>query len=76
MEGVTQQNASLVEEASAAAHAMREQAGELLKSVSVFRLAQGKQAVATPRGPGATGLLQARPGATEGGPLALAAATR
>jgi methyl-accepting chemotaxis protein len=39
MERVTQQNASLVEEASAAAQAMRQQAGELSKAVSVFRLA-------------------------------------
>ncbi|MEJ8839501.1 methyl-accepting chemotaxis protein [Ramlibacter sp. AN1133] len=47
MERVTQQNAGLVEEASAAAHAMRQQAGELLKAVSVFRLAdQGEAATA------------------------------
>ncbi|SFM73208.1 methyl-accepting chemotaxis protein [Variovorax sp. OV329] len=35
---VTQQNASMVEEASAAAHAMHEQAGELVEAVRMFRL--------------------------------------
>ncbi|MBL0390503.1 HAMP domain-containing protein [Ramlibacter monticola] len=74
MEGVTQQNASLVEEASAAAHAMREQAGDLLKSVSVFRLADRQAVTLAPRGPGAGGLLPARPAASAAGPLALAPA--
>ena len=38
MDKVTQQNAALVEEASAAAHAMQEMAANLAQSVSVFRL--------------------------------------
>ncbi|HEY8358190.1 MAG TPA: methyl-accepting chemotaxis protein, partial [Ramlibacter sp.] len=38
MDRVTQQNAALVEEASAAAHSMLQQSNELLQSVSVFRL--------------------------------------
>jgi methyl-accepting chemotaxis protein len=38
MDEVTQQNAALVEEASAAARSMEEQAGSLSQSVSVFRL--------------------------------------
>jgi methyl-accepting chemotaxis protein len=38
MDTVTQQNASLVEEAAAAAHAMEEQADRLAKVVSVFVL--------------------------------------
>ena len=38
MDQVTQQNAALVEEAAAAAGAMQEQAGDLARSVSVFRL--------------------------------------
>ena len=38
MDQVTQQNAALVEEASAAAEAMQEQASELARIVSVFRL--------------------------------------
>ncbi|GAA4348270.1 methyl-accepting chemotaxis protein [Variovorax defluvii] len=39
MDQVTQQNAALVEQASAAAQSMQEQAGGLVQTVSVFRLA-------------------------------------
>jgi methyl-accepting chemotaxis protein len=39
MDQVTQQNAALVEEAAAAAQSMQEQAGSLVRAVSVFRLA-------------------------------------
>jgi methyl-accepting chemotaxis protein len=38
MDESTQQNAALVEEAAAAAQAMRHQAGELQEAVEVFRL--------------------------------------
>jgi len=38
MDQVTQQNAALVEEASAAAQSMQEQAGSLVEAVRVFRL--------------------------------------
>jgi methyl-accepting chemotaxis protein len=38
MDQVTQQNAALVEEASAAAEAMQTQADQLAQVVSVFRL--------------------------------------
>jgi methyl-accepting chemotaxis protein len=41
MDQVTQQNAALVEEAAAAAEAMREQAASLAQAVSVFRTGQG-----------------------------------
>ncbi|UCF23351.1 methyl-accepting chemotaxis protein [uncultured Ralstonia sp.] len=41
MDEVTQQNAALVEEAAAAAESMREQAGQLVQVVSVFKLADG-----------------------------------
>lgn len=41
MDEVTQQNAALVEEASAAARSLEEQAGGLADSVASFRLAQG-----------------------------------
>jgi methyl-accepting chemotaxis protein len=41
MDQVTQQNAALVEEAAAAAEAMREQAAQLAQAVSVFRTGQG-----------------------------------
>ncbi|WP_159590455.1 methyl-accepting chemotaxis protein [Hydrogenophaga sp. BPS33] len=38
LDQTTQQNAALVEEMSAAAHSLRQQADELVKTVSVFRL--------------------------------------
>ena len=47
MDQVTQQNAALVEEASAAAQSLQEQAGALVQAVSVFKL--DANAVATTR---------------------------
>ncbi len=41
MDETTQQNAALVEEAAAAAGSMQDQAGELVRAVSAFRLADG-----------------------------------
>jgi methyl-accepting chemotaxis protein len=41
MDESTQQNAALVEQAAAAAHAMQEQAASLASLVSVFRLQEG-----------------------------------
>ena len=38
MDAVTQQNAALVEEATAASHSMQQQAGALAELVAVFRL--------------------------------------
>ncbi len=38
MDGVTQQNASLVEEAAAAAEALQQQAASLAEAVSVFKI--------------------------------------
>jgi methyl-accepting chemotaxis protein len=46
MDHVTQQNAALVEEAAAASAAMREQAGELAKVVSVFAINGGERSMA------------------------------
>jgi methyl-accepting chemotaxis protein-1 (serine sensor receptor) len=40
MDEMTQQNAALVEEASAAARAMHEQAGELSRQVNFFRFGE------------------------------------
>lgn len=37
MDGVTQQNASLVEEAAAAAESLRDQASHLVQTVSIFK---------------------------------------
>jgi methyl-accepting chemotaxis protein len=49
MDGVTQQNAALVEEAAAAAQAMQQQASELARLVSVFKT--GEQAQAAVKAP-------------------------
>ncbi|WP_036164745.1 methyl-accepting chemotaxis protein [Massilia sp. 9096] len=46
MDGVTQQNAALVEEAAAAAESMQEQAGKLAEAVAVFKLDHAAPAVA------------------------------
>jgi methyl-accepting chemotaxis protein len=45
MDGVTQQNAALVEEAAAAAQAMQQQAGALAQLVSVFQLGDETKAL-------------------------------
>jgi methyl-accepting chemotaxis protein len=44
MDQTTQQNAALVEQSSAAAESLRQQAAQLLNAVSVFRLAGGATA--------------------------------
>ena len=57
MDGVTQQNAALVEQAAAAAQSLQDQASELAKVVSVFKLHVGERAqqiaapVSTPAAP-------------------------
>lgn len=43
MDGVTQQNAALVEQAAAAARSLEEQAAELMKTVGVFKIQGGAQ---------------------------------
>ncbi|WP_295747883.1 methyl-accepting chemotaxis protein [Undibacterium sp.] len=43
MDGMTQQNAALVEEAAAAAQSLQDQASELAKVVSIFKLNAGEQ---------------------------------
>ena len=43
MDGMTQQNAALVEEAAAAAQSLQDQAGELARVVSIFKLEEGEQ---------------------------------
>ncbi|PQK94904.1 methyl-accepting chemotaxis protein [Pantoea ananatis] len=48
IDGVTQQNASLVEESASAAASLREQADRLLQSVSVFTLSGHSLSVARP----------------------------
>jgi methyl-accepting chemotaxis protein len=46
MDGMTQQNAALVEEAAAAFQSLQDQAAELQRVVSIFKLAEGEEAVA------------------------------
>jgi methyl-accepting chemotaxis protein len=48
MDQVVQQNASLVEEATAATESMKEQAGSLLQMVSRFKLGSAEQAAGAP----------------------------
>lgn len=48
MDNVTQQNASLVEEASAAAASLEEQAARLTQAVGAFRIQGGERAAAEP----------------------------
>ena len=55
MDGMTQQNAALVEEAAAAFQSLQDQAAELQRVVSIFKLAEGEeQAVVDAPAPAAT----------------------
>ena len=49
MDGVTQQNAAMVEEASAAAGALEEQARKLNEAVNVFKLAESEHKIQSPQ---------------------------
>jgi methyl-accepting chemotaxis protein len=48
MDSMTQQNAALVEEAAAAAQSLQDQAGELGRVVSIFKLVEGEEHKAEP----------------------------
>jgi len=48
MDSMTQQNAALVEEAAAAAQSLQDQAGELARVVSIFKLVEGEESFAAP----------------------------
>jgi len=55
MDGMTQQNAALVEEAAAAFQSLQDQASELQRVVSIFKLAEGEeQAIVDAPAPGTT----------------------
>ena len=55
MDGMTQQNAALVEEAAAAFQSLQDQAAELQRVVSIFKLAEGEeQAIVDAPAPSAT----------------------
>ena len=51
MDSMTQQNAALVEEAAAAAQSLQDQAGELARVVSIFKLVEGEERVGYQRRP-------------------------
>jgi methyl-accepting chemotaxis protein len=48
MDGMTQQNAALVEQAAAAFQSLQDQAAELQRVVSIFKLAEGEEPAADP----------------------------
>ncbi|RFP23135.1 methyl-accepting chemotaxis protein [Duganella sp. BJB488] len=48
MDSMTQQNAALVEEAAAAAQSLQDQAAELSRVVSIFKLVEGEERVSAP----------------------------
>jgi len=48
MDSMTQQNAALVEEAAAAAQSLQDQASELSRVVSIFKLVEGEERVTAP----------------------------
>jgi len=48
MDGMTQQNAALVEEAAAAAQSLQDQASELARVVSIFKLTEGQERAYVP----------------------------
>ncbi|WP_300088421.1 methyl-accepting chemotaxis protein [uncultured Nitrosomonas sp.] len=52
MDEITQQNAALVEQAAAASESMREQADQLSRAVSAFKLEQGMASAPAARQPG------------------------
>jgi len=51
MDSMTQQNAALVEEAAAAAQSLQDQAGELGRVVSIFKLVEGEEQAPAPAAP-------------------------
>ncbi|MDC8759423.1 methyl-accepting chemotaxis protein [Janthinobacterium fluminis] len=76
MDGVTQQNAALVEEAAAAAGSLNDQAASLAQAVSVFKLAGMQAAAPQARAPAsapAPAAAPARPVLKRPGPLRIAA---
>jgi methyl-accepting chemotaxis protein len=54
MDGMTQQNAALVEQAAAAFQSLQDQASELQRVVSIFKLSEGEEGAAAEAAPVAT----------------------
>ncbi|RZA32899.1 MAG: methyl-accepting chemotaxis protein, partial [Lysobacteraceae bacterium] len=66
MDSMTQQNAALVEEAAAAAQSLQDQAGELSRVVSIFKLSEGEQVqAATPVAAATSTAVVVRPAAVK-----------
>ena len=61
MDSMTQQNAALVEEAAAAAQSLQDQAGELARVVSIFKLVEGEEIHAAEAAPQAAAAPVAKP---------------
>jgi methyl-accepting chemotaxis protein len=79
MDDVTQQNAALVEEASAAAQALTEQASSLTQLISRYRVGEGSaeespRAVARPAAPAVERRAASRPLTGKKRPVAISAA--
>jgi methyl-accepting chemotaxis protein len=74
MDGMTQQNAALVEEAAAAFQSLQDQAAELQRVVSIFKLAEGEEGVTEAPAPAAvstavaTRAVVARPARSQAAP--------
>jgi methyl-accepting chemotaxis protein len=77
MDGMTQQNAALVEQAAAAFQSLQDQAAELQRVVSIFKLAEGEQAAEEVPAPAAvstavaTRAVAARPARPQAAPAQL-----
>jgi len=77
MDGMTQQNAALVEQAAAAFQSLQDQAAELQRVVGTFKLADGEEAPAVEAAPAAAGTavatraLAARPARPQAAPAQL-----
>jgi len=66
MDSMTQQNAALVEEAAAAAQSLQDQASELARVVSIFKLSEGEQyQVEAPAAPATSTAVVVRPAAAK-----------
>ncbi|WP_332878209.1 methyl-accepting chemotaxis protein [Massilia sp. S19_KUP03_FR1] len=76
MDGMTQQNAALVEQAAAAAQSLQDQAGELQRVVSVFRLIEGEQVQQAAAAPVASRAVAVRAPAPAARPVAPRAALK
>ena len=76
MDQVTQQNASLVEEAAAAAESLQDQAGKLAELVTVFKLDARAPSVAAPAVPARTATRLAAPALRPARPAPRQAAVR